>query len=300
MRDRARRRTIFWTATGLLAFIALAIAAWPPRDRYHASNTLSVGTADTSAPLHILATIDASSAATPDAITKVVDAVQSSDARVGVVVSADASSADTALKQLLAATYLVRASAGAAATTRPGTEVRERADVAAAQRLLDRARAARSAAVHAFDVWRAHHRTANLARDPEAIRLVATRDAAGTDVRNASAALVQARAQLNAAPGRDANEMFVGPLEMSTSAGERSPLRLALAAVLLIVAICAADALFLTRTRLKAPHADETSRDRHHRRQEQRRRKHREHDSAEHTSALRDAVRAAEDAEHPG
>jgi hypothetical protein len=286
---RVRRRRILWAATGLLALAAGLIAVWPAQDRFRASAVVDIGAVNGQGLPAAILELNASDVGHPDATQRVIKTVQDSEV-LRVQISTTASDRGTANQRVRDAAELVRVTAAQVAPSRPGPLARAQADLDAAEAGLKIARTRLTKAERALTDWKAAkggldpateleaakqvYNNAIAGGDPNRIKdaqdylfnantantryseLVADRDAATAGVKRAAEIRDRAFFSFKYTPSAAAGAINVSPIREETLKQNKPASRLSLGAIMLVFAIAAADALFLTRVKFAVPDDD--------------------------------------------
>jgi hypothetical protein len=295
---------VLWALTAAVTIAGALIALWPGKSTHEAVATVSIGR-PASGQAAATFTFDAAPEARAPAVGKLIALVRTSPA-LDVHVVANARTRHGAVRAAQQTVDLVQAMARAelvgyvSATAPTPAEVQSKLEdwliaaskLQAAQRRIDEwhrehgnadpaqqlavvdAALARAQASTPRDdalITQLHARQTELTTAETAFtRLLDAHDAADRVAKRTKAAFDRAQSSRQAADARAqsavvASDVHEGVVDTAGPEG-----RLALAAIFFIVAIGAADVLFLTRKRLALPHAEETSRARRARRRRQR------------------------------
>ncbi len=237
MRRRARRRRVLWAFTALLVIAGFALLAWPPPPQHLYSQTVQIGEPRAGAKFM---TFDAADVTKPTAIEQIVGAVNASPS-LDVEIHSTASR-----RRVTDAADVVRSTAQVIAPARAEAEVAATDSVARTQR--QRLAAAET---------RLGNASPAASNYPA---LVAARDTARAGAQSANAAHRRAVDAFNALRTRATNRTVVSPVSTQTADGPRPFWPVAAAVILQVIAIIAADILFVTRTRWVPEHERNTVR----------------------------------------
>jgi hypothetical protein len=279
-----------WAATALLAVVGGAIALWPAHDRYRASAVVEAGDLSTQGLPVTTLEYDWGKLLTAESLTRVKESLLNTDV-LRVHVTTTASSEKTAIARVRSAVTLLQATVADSLAKRPGPLKRAQAELAAARKALTTERARADTIERQLADWNATNGGgADLAQQVQAAEGVyndavtngnenaiatAKRTLDETKARNtthneleaknlaaesavASAIRKRDNAKLKLAetPAASAGTVKVSPIQDEQISEGRPASRLSLAAIMLVIAIAAADALFLTRVKFAVPSAD--------------------------------------------
>lgn len=265
------------------------IAVWPAQDRFRASAVVDVGAVNGQGLPASILELDAADVAQHESLQRLQDSVRNSEV-LRVQVSTTASDRETAARRVREAADVVRVIAANDAPSRPGPIARAQADLDAAEAGLKTARARLTKAERALKDWRAAKGGLDPAREVEAAKdvynsaiqggdpariktaqeyllnantanaryreLVGDREAADTGVQRAIELRNRAFYALKYTPGAAPGAIRVSPIREETINQSKPAGRLSLGAIMLVFAIAAADALFLTRVKFAVPDED--------------------------------------------
>jgi hypothetical protein len=285
----ARRRRVMWAATALLAVVGGAIALWPAHDRYRASAVVEAGDLNTQGLPVTTLEYNWGKLLTAESLTRVKESLLNTDV-LRVHVTTTASSEKTAIEQVRSAVTLLQATLADSLAKRPGPRRRAAQDLAAATKALRTEQARAGTLEQQLAEFNANYDTTNLAQQVQAAEgvyndavksgnenaiatakrtldetkarnathneLVAKNLAATSAVANAIRKHDNAQSKLAETPAESAGTVKVSPIQDEQIAEGRPASRLSLAAIMLVIAIAAADALFLTRVKFAVPSAD--------------------------------------------
>ena len=288
---------MLWSATVILASIAILVMVWPAPNRYRATAFVRVGPRS-GVPTTTL-TLDADSVARPQGMTRLIEEVRT-EPLLAVQVRSVARSQMAADSRVRDATALVRATANAVAPTRTDSDAIARTNIMTAAAALGDAQARLRAADRALTEFRRVNGNDDPAATAGALdgsiqdalsrgdlaraqqlqtlraqqtlvvqqfsQLTAQRYAVAAEVMRATNAYDAARDRIDNGGDGSVAEVNVTSISDDTLSASRPILRLGFGAALLIAAIVAADALFITRRKLRSPYYEETARERHARR----------------------------------
>ncbi len=275
-----------WAITALLAIVAGALALWPASDRYRASAVVEVGPPNAQGLAVTTVEFDAQKVTSPDSVSRIVDSVLGSDV-LRVHLTTTATSRAAATRRVHDAAELVRVTA-AAASSHPGAREEAKTALDRANAAVAEKHTASVGAERDLAEWFARTGNSDPAHQLAATKAVyvaalGDRSSTAADVRSAKQARDEAKAQydeytalkskVNSAhndevSAKDSLEaaqatfdktssappaVSVSPVQQETIAEGRPAGRLSLAAIMLVLVIAAADALFLTRVKLGVP-----------------------------------------------
>src|SRR3954471_10316742 len=282
---RTRRRRIMWTATALLAIAGAVVAFLPAHDSYRASTVVEAG--DLNGQGLPVATLqyDARTLLTTEGLERVKESILATDV-LRVHITTTASTRDGAIGRVHNAAEFVRRIATDTVGSRPGPRARAETTLDDASATLKDAKKKYATLNNDVAVWHATYvddaaanikaaqdvydqagktgRTNAIAtakRDlDEAKRLnaqindlVAQQTTAGNAVQSAQRKVDGAKFARNQIPSAAQNAVTVGDVQDEVISEGRSAARLSIAAIMFVIAIAAADALFLTRVKFAVP-----------------------------------------------
>jgi hypothetical protein len=288
VRRRARRRRVLWALVVLVVVAGFVLLAWPAPPRHLYTQTVQIG--QKHADSKQLA-FDAADVTRPPAIGQIVDAVNASPS-VEVAIHTTSSR-----RRVNEAADVVRATAQVIAPARAEAEVAATDGLVRAQRqrLVDaETRLAEWRTAKGYDDPNQEVATleAELARATSTgatgaavgqiqerlfaarsaiagyTALTAARDTAGAGLQSANTSHTRAVAALNDVRTRATANVVISPVTTRTGTGPRPFWPVATAVILQVLAIIAADVLFLTRAKFVPQSDDDTTGERHKRKKE--------------------------------